>query len=76
MPFVNIRTAKGALTTEQKQELQQRITDLMVEIEGHGNEIFRQFVWVMIEEEESENWSIGGNQVSLEMLKTIGEKSF
>ncbi len=76
MPFVNIRTIKGALTTEQKQELQQRITDLMVEIEGHGNETFRQFVWVMIEEEESENWSIGGNQVSLEMLKTIGEKSF
>ncbi len=68
MPFVNIRTVKGALTTEQKQELQQRITKLLVEIEGHGNETFRQFVWVMIEEEAWENWSIGGNQVSLEML--------
>ena len=43
MPFVNIRTAKGALTTEQKKELQQRITELMVEIEGHSNETFRQF---------------------------------
>ena len=76
MPFVNIRTAKGALTSEQKKELQQRITELMVEVEGRGNEAFRQFVWVMIEEEELENWSIGGNQVSRKMVDTIQEKSF
>ena len=52
MPFVNVRTLKGALTPEQKTELQQRLTDLLVEIEGQGNKNFRQFVWVMIEEED------------------------
>lgn len=75
MPFINIRTMKGALTSNQKEEIHQRITDLMVEIEGQGNEIFRQFVWVMIEEEDPENWSVGGNQVSLEMLNSIREQS-
>ncbi len=69
MPFVNIRTAKGALTPHQKGELHRRVAELLVEIEGHGNETFRPFVWVMIEEEEPENWSIGGNPVSLEALR-------
>lgn len=75
MPFVNICTMKGALTSNQKKEIHQRLTDLLVEIEGQGNEIFRQFVWVMIEEEDPDNWSVGGNQISLEMLNSIREQS-
>ncbi len=71
MPFVNVRTLKGALTPEQKTELQQRLTDLMVEVEGHGNKNFRQFVWVMIEEEDPANWSLGGVQPSLELLEAV-----
>lgn len=71
MPFVNVRTLKGALTEEQKTELQQRLTDLMVEIEGRGNKNFRQFVWVMIEEEDPANWSIGGVQSSLALLDAV-----
>ena len=34
MPFVNIKTLKGVLSEEQKAELHQRITDVMVELEG------------------------------------------
>lgn len=71
MPFVNVRTLKGALTSEQKTELQQRMADLMVEIEGQGNKNFRQFVWVMIEEEDPANWSIGGVQASLSLLDAV-----
>ena len=71
MPFVTVRTLKGALDDAQKQTLQQRLTDLLVEIEGHGSEQFRQFVWVLIEEEDPSNWSIGGNQLSLDALKAI-----
>ena len=71
MPFVNVRTLKGALTAEQKRQLQERITDLLVEVEGHGNANFRQFVWVMIEEEDPVNWSIGGIQASLELLERL-----
>jgi len=71
VPFVNVRTLKGALTAEQKRQLQERITDLLVEVEGHGNANFRQFVWVMIEEEDPVNWSIGGIQASLELLERL-----
>ena len=60
MPFVNIRTYKGALSMEEKKELQNKITDLLVEYEGKGNPDFRKLVWVMLEEEEPDNWMIGG----------------
>ena len=71
MPFVTVRTLKGALDDAQKQTLQRRLTDLMVEVEGRGSERFRQFVWVLIEEEEASNWSIAGNQLSLDALKAV-----
>ncbi len=67
MPFVNVRTYKGALSADEKKELQKRITDLMVEFEGKGNREFGKLVWVMIEEEEPENWMLGGTSVK-EML--------
>jgi 4-oxalocrotonate tautomerase len=52
MPFVNIQTVKGLLDEAQKQELLERITDLMVEIEGRGDSEFRKMVWVAIDERE------------------------
>jgi 4-oxalocrotonate tautomerase len=71
MPFINVRTLKGALDADQKRLLQTRLTDLMVEIEGKGNPAFRQFVWVMIEEEEPSHWSMGGNQLSIEAFNAV-----
>ena len=62
MPFVNIKTMKGALTEEQKSELHEKITNVLVEIEGKGNKIFRRFVTVCIEELDPQNWSMGGSQ--------------
>ncbi len=64
MPFVNIRTFKGALSRKEKKELQNKITDLLVKYEGKGNPEFKKFVWVMLEEEEPENWMIGGTTTS------------
>jgi 4-oxalocrotonate tautomerase len=71
MPFINVRTAKGLLDEQQKQELHQRLTDLMVEVEGRGSPAFRQLVFVLIEEEASTNWSVGGVQVTPEQLQTL-----
>jgi len=71
MPFVNVRTAKGLLNPTQKKELQTRITDLMVEIEGSGNPAFRPFVWVLIEEQEPDNWCLGGTHVSTELIAQL-----
>lgn len=71
MPFINVRTAKGLLDDQQKQELHQRLSDLVVEIEGRGNPAFRQLVFVLIEEEAATNWSIGGVQVTPEQVEML-----
>ncbi len=71
MPFVNIKTLKGALSESQKTELHAKIADLMVEIEGRGNQQFRPYVMVMIEELEPENAGIGGKQASEDFVKKI-----
>ncbi|UFX42186.1 tautomerase family protein [Bradyrhizobium sp. 41S5] len=60
MPYVTISTVRGIFDVVQKQTLLQRVTDLMVEVEGQGNPDFRRNVWVKIEEGEPACWSLGG----------------
>lgn len=71
MPFVNIKTLKGALTDAQKRELHQRISDVMVDVEGRGKPEFRNFVMIMIDELEPQSASMGGRQASEEFVKKI-----
>jgi 4-oxalocrotonate tautomerase len=71
MPFVNVRTAKGLLDATQKQELHQRLTEVMVDVEGRGNPAFRSLVIVLIEEDEPTSWSLGGVQVTAEQLEAL-----
>ncbi len=68
MPIVTIKTIKGLLTKEKKQELHTRITDLLIEIEGNCNKKFAKFVIVNIKEEPFENFSMGGIQASPELF--------
>ena len=71
MPFITVRTVKGALNEEEKARIQEQITNKMVEVEGGGNPDFRQHVWVLIEEVEGGNWSIGGVTPSAEMIQAM-----
>jgi len=71
MPFVNIKTMKGALSEAQKTELHNKITDVMIEIEGRGNPQFKNFVMIMIDEVEPQNASMAGRQASVEFVKKI-----
>ncbi len=71
MPFVNIKTLKGALTEAQKTELHRKISDVMVEIEGRGDPQFAKYVMIMIEELDPRNASIGGRQANEEFVKKI-----
>jgi 4-oxalocrotonate tautomerase len=71
MPFVNVRTVKGLLTEEQKREIQKRITDVMVDVEGRGVEAFRANVWVLVEEIDAENWCVGGRSLTQEMIAQL-----
>lgn len=74
MPFVNIRTVKGLLNEEQKRELHQRITELMVEIEGGGDPDFQKYVSILIEEHDAEDWSVSGGSLTAEAVREIKEK--
>jgi 4-oxalocrotonate tautomerase len=58
MPFINVKLIEGVFTPDQKQEIAQRLTDTMVEIEG---EAMRQVTWCVVEEVKSGDWAIGGN---------------
>ncbi|MBR0881008.1 4-oxalocrotonate tautomerase [Bradyrhizobium japonicum] len=76
MPYVTISTVRGILDAGQKKTLLERVTDLLVEVEGQGNPDFRRNVWVRIEEQEPAHWSLGGIQPTPEiiagMFGTIG----
>ena len=50
MPYVTISTVRGIFDVAQKKALLERVTDLMVEVEGQGDPDFRRNVWVKIEE--------------------------
>jgi 4-oxalocrotonate tautomerase len=58
MPVVTVKVIEGVFTAGQKQEMIQKITDTMVEIEG---ESLRPVTWVLVEEIHSGDWSVAGN---------------
>ena len=68
MPIVSVKTVKGLLTDDKKSELHQRLSELLVEIEGNGNPEFAKFVVVNITEEPAENFSGGGVQLKPAMF--------
>ncbi len=60
MPMAIVRVVEGVLDDEGKQELLKKVTDALVEVEGEGNEAFRQYVWVILEEVPSGMWGVRG----------------
>ena len=68
MPNITISTVRGILDADQKRAMLERITDVMVEIEGQGNPDFRSKVWIKIEEQEPANWMAGGLIPTAEMI--------
>lgn len=68
MPFVNVRTVKGLLTEAQRQEMQDRISQVMLEIEGRGNPDFQKYIMVLIEEHDAAAWSVHGNKLTPEIV--------
>ena len=61
MPMAIIRVVEGVLDDDGKREVVERVTDALVETEGRGNEAFRPYVWVILEEVASGHWGVGGH---------------
>jgi 4-oxalocrotonate tautomerase len=68
MPFVNIKLIEGVLSSEQKRQLIERVTEAMVSVEG---ERMRSLTTVVIDDVKSGDWGIGGRAATTEMVKDV-----
>jgi 4-oxalocrotonate tautomerase len=57
MPVATVQVIEGVFSNEQKQEMIEKITEAMVEVEGEG---MRDVTWVIMEEVKQGDWAIGG----------------
>jgi len=60
MPYVNIKVTDEGVTKEQKQQLIQGVTQLLVDVLGKNP----QTTHVVIDEVNTDNWGIGFQQVT------------
>jgi len=61
MPMVQLTHVKGALTDEQKDQLSERMTRVLLMIEGDADTPGgRSIAWVLFNEVEPRTWAIGG----------------
>ncbi len=60
MPYVNIKITKEGATKEQKARLIEGVTALLVDVLGKNPAT----TVVVIDEVDTDNWGIAGNQVS------------
>lgn len=61
MPYVNIKVTNDGVTSEQKAELIRSVTELLQRVLGKNPET----TVVVIDEVDTDNWGIGGQQVSV-----------
>ena len=61
MPLVTVDVIKGVFTPKQKQQIIDKVTSAMIEVEGEN---LRGVTWVRIKEFESGDWAIGGQPLS------------
>jgi 4-oxalocrotonate tautomerase len=71
MPFVNVKLIEGVFSTEQKEEMIRRMTDILVDLEG---EYMRPFTVVVIDEVKSGDWGVGGKALSCADVKALAGK--
>jgi 4-oxalocrotonate tautomerase len=68
MPLVNVKIIEGVFREDQKQEMIEKLTDTMVEIEGEN---MRGVTWVVVEEVKSGDWGIGGQALTTEAVHAL-----
>ncbi len=72
MPLVTIDVIKDVFTTEEKQEIIEKVTETMVELEG---EALRPVTWVRIKEFEQGDWGVGGKLLTADAVHVMAGKS-
>lgn len=67
MPYVNIKITREGVTKQQKQALISGVTQLLVDVLGKNPATTS----VVIDEVDTDNWGIGGEQVTERRLKGL-----
>jgi 4-oxalocrotonate tautomerase len=57
VPLIQVKVVAGVFTASQKQEIIERLTDALVEVQGEN---LRAHTWCVIEEIASGAWGVGG----------------
>jgi len=68
VPLIQVKVLEGVFTTQQRQEIIERLTDAMVAIEG---ESMRQSTWCLVEEVASGAWGIGGQPITADDQRAL-----
>lgn len=68
MPLVTIDVIKDVFSPEQKQQLIDKVTRAMIEVEGEN---MRSVTWVRVQEFESGDWAIGGRALSASDVRDL-----
>jgi 4-oxalocrotonate tautomerase len=68
MPLIQVKVLAGVFTGPQKQEIIERLTDAMIEIEGEN---MRGVTWCLVEEVASGEWGIGGQILTADDFRAL-----
>ena len=68
MPLINVKLIEGVFDDHQKQEIIEKLTDAMVEVEGEN---MRPVTWVVVGEVKSGDWGIGGQAMTTEAVHAL-----
>jgi 4-oxalocrotonate tautomerase len=68
MALIHVQIPEGLFTAQQKQDIVERLTDVMVEIEGEG---MRWLTWCVIDEVSSGHWGVGGEVLTADDARAL-----
>ena len=68
MPLIQVKLIGEIFSSDQKQEMIEKITDAVVEIVG---ESIRPVTWVIIEKVKSGNWGIAGKAFKIGGVRNL-----
>jgi 4-oxalocrotonate tautomerase len=68
MPLINVKLIEGVFTSDQKEQIIERLTDALVSIEGEN---MRQVTWCVVEEVKSGDWGIAGNPLTTDHVRAL-----
>jgi 4-oxalocrotonate tautomerase len=68
MALIHVQIIEGLFTAQQKQDIVERMTDVMVKIEGENT---RRLTWCVIDEVPSGHWGIGGEILTADDARAL-----